>query len=63
MTDPKTFPPSDLAFNRAIAAGVLSSTPGKPNYAGGYMFMWNDAEGDHFKHADTRKYTIVPNRA
>ena len=54
------FLPSDQAFERAIAAGVLSENPRSPLYAGNYMYMHTAAGNvDVFKHIDTRQYLYV----
>jgi hypothetical protein len=45
-----------VAFDRAIAAGILSENPKAENFAGGFMFMGALDEGDAFKHIDTRQY-------
>jgi len=45
-----------LAFERAIAAGVLSEDEDAENFAGAFMFMGALEEGDAFKHIGTRRY-------
>lgn len=48
---------ADLAFDKAIAEGRLSSFPGDSHYAGNYMFMGKRSDGvDLFKNRDTRRY-------
>ena len=47
----------DKAFERAIALRVLSEKPDRLNYAGAFMYMGDDASGDHlFKSKVTRQY-------
>lgn len=47
----------ELAFDTAIAAGVLSADTAAANYAGRYMYMGDDQHGAHlFKHSTTRAY-------
>lgn len=48
------------AFNTAVKEGRLSKDPNASNYAGHYMYMFTDAEGDHFKNIITRKYVVNP---
>jgi hypothetical protein len=45
-----------VAFDRAIAAGVLSIDEDAENAASAYMFMGALEEGDAFKHIGTRRY-------
>jgi hypothetical protein len=44
------------AFDRAIAAGILSADEDADNAAANYMFMGELEEGDAFKHIATRGY-------
>ncbi len=39
-----------VAFDRAIAAGVLSADEGAENFAGNFTFRGTEAEGDEFRH-------------
>ncbi len=54
-----TFRNPNEAFEQAIAKGILSVDQTKPNYAGNYMYMHTDEQGDAFKHIDTRKYIFT----
>jgi hypothetical protein len=45
-----------VAFDRAIAAGILSKDPKSENAATHYMFMGALEEGDAFNHIGTREY-------
>jgi hypothetical protein len=47
---------ANVAFDRAIAAGILSKEPSAENFAGDFMFMGALEEGDAFKHIGTREY-------
>lgn len=47
------------AFEEAIAKGYLSENPNSRHYAGRYMYMFTDEQGDQFKHIDTRQYLAV----
>lgn len=44
------------AFERAIAAGILSEDQNAENAAAQYVFMGTLEEGDAFKHVGTRQY-------
>ena len=46
------------AFQAAIDSGLLSKAEVNANYAGRYMYMFSDEQGDRFKHIDTRQYII-----
>jgi hypothetical protein len=47
----------ELAFERAIETKRLSDDEYSDNYAGDYMYMGKDKNGnDAFKNIDTRKY-------
>lgn len=56
MTEQPTFKEPEQAFIEAIEAGRLSASPHCDNYAGDYMYMATWADGDSFKHVDTRRY-------
>lgn len=49
---------SQLAFEQAIKAGVLSDDISHPHFAGNYMYMGKSAgfNGLSFKHIITRAY-------
>ena len=50
---------AQLAFERAIEQGRLSTNPTDSNYAGNYMFMGNWSDGkDTFKNINTREYDV-----
>lgn len=53
-----TFKAAQVAFNEAINAKQLRTTPGEL-YAGNYMYMGTYGTADHFKHRETRQYLIV----
>lgn len=48
------------AFERAIAAGLLSNDPAADNFADKYMYMGTSEFSSMFKHIMTRKYIHVP---
>ena len=58
------FVDSQVAFEDAIAAGVLSVDKTRDNYAGRYMYMDSgyDGERHNFKHSCTRRYISSPRR-
>ena len=44
------------AFADAIVRGILSEEPSSDMYAGKWMYMHTDEQGDAFKNIDTRRY-------
>ena len=57
MTEHFPHNPND-AFDNAIELSGLSADETAPNYAGLFMYMHTDADGDHFKHIQTRRYFV-----
>ena len=55
-----TFRDPKQAFDEAIRNGTLSPTRGSPRYAGEWMYMHTEPDGDMFKNIETRKYLRSP---
>lgn len=56
----KTIDPR-IAFDNAIANGTLCGrNKDAERYAGKWMYMHSDKNGDHFKNIVTRRYVVSP---
>ena len=51
-----TYRDSQQAFEDAIASGFLSDEKGSDRYAGKWMYMHTDEQGDAFKNINYRNY-------
>ena len=51
-----TYRDGDTAFNEAIASGFLNTDRASDRYAGKWMYMGTDENGDAFKNIDRRHY-------
>ncbi len=58
MVNTMTYRNPNEAFDAAVTNGTLTANEHAWNFAGHFMYMFSDKAGDHFKHIETRRYTV-----